>query len=50
MWFTGSEPLVRTVPTGVCAYAALILLLRVSGKQTLSKMNAFDLVVTVALG
>jgi uncharacterized membrane protein YcaP (DUF421 family) len=25
-------------------------LLRISGKRTLSKMNAFDLVVTVALG
>jgi uncharacterized membrane protein YcaP (DUF421 family) len=32
------------------AYPALILLLRVSGKRTLSKMNAFDLIVTVALG
>jgi uncharacterized membrane protein YcaP (DUF421 family) len=50
MWFTGWEPLVRTVVTGVCAYAALVLLLGVSGKRTLSKMNAFDLVVTVALG
>jgi uncharacterized membrane protein YcaP (DUF421 family) len=28
----------------------LVALLRVSGKRTLSKMNAFDLVVTVALG
>jgi uncharacterized membrane protein YcaP (DUF421 family) len=26
------------------------MLLRISGKRTLSKMNAFDLVVTVALG
>jgi uncharacterized membrane protein YcaP (DUF421 family) len=50
MWFTGWEPPVRTVLTGVCAYAALVLLLGVSGKRTLSKMNAFDLVVTVALG
>jgi uncharacterized membrane protein YcaP (DUF421 family) len=33
----------------VLAYGALIVLLRVSGKRTLSKMNAFDLVVTVAL-
>ena len=32
------------------AYIALVVLLRVSGKRTLSKMNAFDLVVTVALG
>ena len=35
---------------GICAYGALLLLLRISGKRTLSKMNAFDLVVTVALG
>jgi uncharacterized membrane protein YcaP (DUF421 family) len=32
------------------AYAALVLVLRVSGKRTLAKMNAFDLVITVALG
>jgi uncharacterized membrane protein YcaP (DUF421 family) len=36
--------------TGALAYAALILFLRISGKRTLAKMNAFDLVVTVALG
>ncbi len=32
------------------AYSALVLTLRVSGKRTLTKLNAFDLVVTVALG
>lgn len=32
------------------AYAALVIVLRVSGKRTLAKMNAFDLVITVALG
>jgi uncharacterized membrane protein YcaP (DUF421 family) len=31
-------------------YAALVLSLRLSGKRTLSKLNAFDFVVTVALG
>lgn len=40
----------RTVVVGVLAYLALVASLRVSGKRTLSKMNAFDLVVTVALG
>ncbi len=40
----------RTAVVGVLAYLALVLMLRVSGKRTLSKMNAFDLVVTVALG
>ncbi|EWG99843.1 DUF421 domain-containing protein [Halomonas sp. BC04] len=42
--------LLRTAVLGVLGYASLILLLRISGRRTLSKMNAFDLVVTVALG
>ncbi|MGB8510356.1 MAG: YetF domain-containing protein [Pyrinomonadaceae bacterium] len=50
MFFDSWLGLIRTVIVGVCAYAALILLLRVSGKRTLSKMNSFDFVVTVALG
>ncbi|KQQ07760.1 hypothetical protein ASF56_25090 [Methylobacterium sp. Leaf122] len=32
------------------AYLSLVLILRVSGKRTLTKLNAFDLTVTVALG
>jgi uncharacterized membrane protein YcaP (DUF421 family) len=50
MLFQKWTDLGRTVLVGALAYAALIALLRVSGKRTLSKMNAFDLVVTVALG
>jgi uncharacterized membrane protein YcaP (DUF421 family) len=50
MFYNGWFPLMRVITVGVCAYAALVCLLRVSGKRTLSKMNAFDLVVTVALG
>lgn len=42
--------LLRVAVVGTLAYAALVALLRVSGKRTLSKLNAFDLVVTVALG
>ncbi len=40
----------QTIIVGVLAYVALVFMLRISGKRTLSKMNAFDLVVTVALG
>lgn len=40
----------RIVLIGVLTYPALVLVLRLSGKRTLAKMNAFDLVVTVALG
>ena len=50
MLFKGWEILGQTVIVGVLAYVALISLLRISGKRTLSTMNAFDLIVTVALG
>lgn len=40
----------RVLAIGALAYATLLVLLRVSGKRTLAKLNAFDLVVTVALG
>ncbi|MDY7022979.1 MAG: DUF421 domain-containing protein [Cyanobacteriota bacterium] len=32
------------------AYISLLFLLRVSGKRTLAQMNAFDFVITVAIG
>ena len=49
-FFQDWSTLARTAIIGVLAYASLILFLRVSGKRTLSKMNAFDFIVTVALG
>ncbi len=49
-FFNSFASLLRTVLIAICAYAGLIAFLRISGKRTLSKMNAFDLVVTVALG
>lgn len=48
--FAGWEPAVRTIVVGVASYLALLAVLRISGKRTLSKLNAFDFVVTVALG
>jgi uncharacterized membrane protein YcaP (DUF421 family) len=48
--FSSWDSLLRTLIVGVLAYVTLIVFLRLSGKRTLSKMNAFDLVVTVALG
>lgn len=50
MFFDSWQGVARVALVGIPAYAALILLLRISGKRTLSKMNAFDLIVTVALG
>jgi len=50
MFFGSWEGLLRILIVGLFAYVGLVALLRVSGKRTLAKMNAFDLVVTVALG
>lgn len=50
MLFQGWSGIVRTILVGTLAYAFLVLSLRVSGKRTLAKLNAFDLVVTVAIG
>ncbi len=50
IWFDTWESIVRTAVLTTLGYCAMILLLRVSGKRTLSKMNAFDFIVTIALG
>jgi uncharacterized membrane protein YcaP (DUF421 family) len=50
MFFDTWHGLLRVVVVGPLAYLALILFLRISGKRTLTKLNAFVLVVTVALG
>lgn len=48
--FDGWSDWWRVVVAGVVAYAVMVVELRVSGARTLAKLNAFDLVVTVALG
>ncbi|MGQ4880068.1 DUF421 domain-containing protein [Billgrantia sp. LNSP4103-1] len=50
VFFDEWQALLRTAVLGVLGYVALVFLLRISGRRTLSKMNAFDLIVTVALG
>jgi uncharacterized membrane protein YcaP (DUF421 family) len=50
LFFDGWPGVVRTLLVGALAYVTLVAVLRVSGKRTLAKLNAFDLVVTVALG
>lgn len=50
MFFDGWYGVIRVIVVGISAYSYLVLLLRISGKRTLAKLNAFDFVVTVALG
>ena len=42
--------LLRVVVMGVAGYASVVAVLRLTGKRTLSKMNAFDFIITIALG
>lgn len=44
------DNIIRIIVIGILSYIFLILILRISGKRTLSKMNAFDFIITVALG
>jgi uncharacterized membrane protein YcaP (DUF421 family) len=50
MLFDSWSGLGRVLVVGILSYVALVAILRISGKRTLTKLNAFDLVVTVALG
>lgn len=50
MFFDNWYSILRIVVVGTAAYTVLVFYIRLFGKRTLSKMNAFDLVVTVALG
>jgi len=50
MWFDTWSDVFRVLLVGVASYAALVVFIRVSGKRALAQLNAFDFVVTVALG
>lgn len=50
MWFDSWSDLFRVLVVGVASYAVLVVFIRISGKRALAQLNAFDFVVTVALG
>lgn len=50
IFYDSWESSLRILIITVLAYIVLIIFLRISGKRTLSKMNAFDFIVTIALG
>lgn len=50
MFFDDFFGLLRVAVISLAAYITLIIVLRAAGKRALAKLNAFDLVVTVALG
>lgn len=50
IFFGGWPSLARILVVGSAAYVALIALLRIGGKRTLARMNAYDFVITVSFG
>ncbi|WP_110678072.1 YetF domain-containing protein [Salinicola sp. RZ23] len=44
------SPIAHTLIVGFLSFVALVVIIRLSGKRTLSKWNAFDFVITIALG
>jgi uncharacterized membrane protein YcaP (DUF421 family) len=50
IFFDNWQKLGHALVLAVLAYSALVVLLRVSGKRTLTKLNVFDFVFVVALG
>ncbi len=50
MLFSSWNTIFRILIIAPLSYAALVIMLRISGKRTLSQLNAFDFVVTVAFG
>ncbi|MDX5482549.1 MAG: DUF421 domain-containing protein [Hymenobacteraceae bacterium] len=50
IFWSGYEPLLRILIVGTLTYFGIIFLLRVAGKRALASMNAFDFILTVAMG
>lgn len=49
-FFSSWDTLRHVVLVAILGYASLLLMMRISGKRSLAKMNVFDFVVVVALG
>lgn len=50
MWFDDWESLLQIVIKAVVGFAALVFLLRLVGKRSVAKLNAFDLVLVFTVG
>lgn len=50
MFFQGWETVYKTIILSTLTYIAIVLILRSSGKRTLSSFNAFDFLITVTIG
>jgi uncharacterized membrane protein YcaP (DUF421 family) len=49
-FFKGWEPLIRILVVGTAFYFILMVMLRITGKRSLSRFDAFDFTITMAIG
>ncbi len=50
IFFTSWDSLLRILVIGFLSYICLIAMLKLSGNRTLSQMNSFDFIITIAMG
>jgi len=50
IYFNSWESVSRVLVSTIIAYIMVIIMLRLSGKRSLSKLNLFDFIITIALG
>jgi len=50
IFFTSWDSLIRILVIGLLSYLGLIMMLKFSGNRTLSQMNSFDFIITIAMG
>jgi len=50
MFFDNGDDLLRVLVLGTLGYTWLLIIIRLTGKRTLAQLDAFDLIVSVALG
>ena len=49
-FWNGWEPVFRILVVGSITYLGLVILLRLSGKRTLTRMTSFDFVIAITIG
>ena len=50
MWFNSWHAIEHSAAVAITGFIAILAIVRISGNRTLSRMNAFDFIVTVSLG
>jgi len=50
IFFSSWDNLIAIFATAILSYVGLIIMLKLSGNRTLSQMNSFDFIITIAMG